>query len=59
LTQPAGYGTLLTGAGEFGYSVAMSLDERWMYIGAPGLNSVHAYGRVDWQNQFISCFFCN
>ena len=53
LTQPAGYGTLLTGAGEFGYSVAMSLDERWMYIGAPGLNQVHAYGYVDWQNQFI------
>ena len=53
LTQPSGYGTLLTGAGEFGYSVAMSLDERWMYIGAPGLNSVHAYGYVDWQNQFI------
>jgi hypothetical protein len=53
LTQPAGYGTLLTGAGEFGYSVAMSLDERWMYIGAPGLNSVHAYGYVDWQEQFI------
>ena len=53
LTQPAGYGTLLTGAGEFGYSVAMSLDERWMYIGAPGLNSVHAYGYVDWQNQVI------
>ena len=51
LTQPSGYGTLLTGAGEFGYSVAVSLDERWMYIGAPGLNSVHAYGRVDWQNQ--------
>ena len=53
LTQPSGYGTLLTGAGEFGYSVAMSLDERWMYIGAPGLNSVHAYGYVDWQNQVI------
>ena len=53
LTQPAGYGTLLTGAGEFGYSVAMSLDERWMYIGAPGLNSVHAYGYVDWQEQII------
>jgi hypothetical protein len=53
LTQPAGYGTLLTGAGEFGYSVAMSLDERWMYIGAPGLNSVHAYGYHDWQNQVI------
>ena len=56
LTQPAGYGTLLTGAGEFGYSVAMSLDERWMYIGAPGLNSVHAYGYVDWQDQFIKVF---
>ena len=40
-------------AGEFGYSVAMSQDERWMYIGAPGVNKVHAYGRVDWQNQFI------
>ena len=53
LTQPSGYGTLLTGAGEFGYSVAMSLDERWMYIGAPGLNSVHAYGYVDWQEQLI------
>ena len=53
LTQPAAYGTLLTGAGEFGYSVAMSLDERWIYIGAPGLNSVHAYGYVDWQNQVI------
>ena len=53
LTQPSGYGTLLTGAGEFGYSVAVSLDERWMYIGAPGLNSVHAYGRVDWENQSI------
>jgi len=53
LTQPSGYGTLLTGAGEFGYSVVVSLDERWMYIGAPGLNSVHAYGRVDWENQSI------
>ena len=40
-------------AGEFGYSVAISEDERWMYIGAPGVNKVHAYGRVDWQNQFI------
>ena len=40
-------------AGEFGYSVAMSLDERWMYIGAPGINKVFAYGRVDWQNQFV------
>ena len=40
-------------AGEFGYSVAISKDERWMYIGAPGINNVYAYGRVDWQNQVI------
>jgi hypothetical protein len=31
----------------------MSLDERWMYIGAPGLNQVHAYGRVDWEQQVV------
>jgi len=29
---------------EFGYSVAISDDDRWVYIGAPGDNSVHAYG---------------
>lgn len=52
LTQPGTTTTTTPGAGEFGYSVAMSLDERWMYIGAPGLNQVHAYGRVDYQNQF-------
>ena len=39
--------------GEFGYSVAMSTDERWAYVGAPGANKVYAYGRVDWQDQFI------
>jgi len=31
----------------FGHAVAMSTDERWMYISAPGANNVHAYGRVD------------
>jgi hypothetical protein len=39
--------------GEFGYSVAMSLDERWMYVSAPGVNKVYAYGRVDWEDQFV------
>jgi hypothetical protein len=39
--------------GEFGYSVAMSQDERWMYIGAPGINSVYAYGRVDVEHQEV------
>ena len=53
LTQPGTTPSTTPGAGEFGYSVAVSQDERWMYIGAPGLNQVHAYGRVDWQNQFV------
>ena len=36
---------------EFGYSVAMSQDEHWMYIGAPGINKVFAYGLVAVQTQ--------
>jgi hypothetical protein len=39
---------------EFGYAVAMSRDERWMYVGAPGRNKVYAYGRVDLQQQAIA-----
>jgi hypothetical protein len=31
----------------FGTSVAISTDERWMYVGAPGENLVYAYGRVE------------
>ena len=38
----------------FGYSVAVSNDERWMYIGAPGGNRVYAYGRVDVEAQLVS-----
>ena len=38
---------------EFGYSVAMSRDERWMYIGAPGINKVFAYGYVDVEPQSV------
>jgi hypothetical protein len=53
LTQPGTTTSTTPGAGEFGASVVMSQDERWMYIGAPGLNQVHAYGRVDWQNQVV------
>ena len=53
LVQPGTTTSTTPGAGEFGHSVAMSQDERWMYIGAPGLNQVHAYGRVDWQDQFV------
>jgi hypothetical protein len=32
---------------EFGHSVTISQDERWMYVSAPGKNKVYAYGRVD------------
>jgi hypothetical protein len=39
---------------EFGYSVAVSRDERWMYIGAPGINKVFAYGLVEVQSQSVN-----
>ena len=54
---PYGQWQLLTTPGslfaaeEFGHSVAVSQDERWLYVGAPGANSVYAYGRVDWSRQ--------
>jgi hypothetical protein len=51
LTTP---GSVSADQNKFGYSVAMSLDERWMYISAPGNNQVYAYGRVDWQKQIIN-----
>jgi len=49
------YQLLLDTAGsagdEFGYSVAISQDERWIYIGAPGANSstgrVYGYGLIE------------
>jgi len=53
LILPGTTNTTTPGAGEFGYSVVMSTDERWMYVGAPGLNYVYAYGRVVWQDQTI------
>ena len=53
LTLPGTTTTTTPGAGEFGYSVAMSLDERWLYVGAPGLNTVYAYGQVPWQDQIF------
>lgn len=39
---------------KFGYSVAMSHDERWMYVGAPDGNQVYAYGRVNWEDQTVN-----
>jgi len=35
------------GTGEFGYSVSVSKDERWMFVGAPGNNKVYAFGAKD------------
>ena len=38
---------------EFGYSVAISQDEQWMYVSAPGQNKVYPYGRVTIPGQSI------
>jgi hypothetical protein len=38
----------------FGSSATISKDERWMYIGAPGANTVYAYERVDVESQSVS-----
>ena len=53
LTLPGTTTTTTPGAGEFGYSVAMSLDERWLYVGASGLNTVYAYGQEQWNDQSV------
>jgi uncharacterized protein (UPF0333 family) len=41
-------------AGSFGTSVAISKDERIVYVGAPAENAVYAYGRVDSSLQSIT-----
>lgn len=38
---------------EFGSSVAISRDEHWIYVGAPGINKVYAYGLVDLPTQSV------
>jgi hypothetical protein len=45
--------TYIDSGGEFGTSVVVSPDEQWMYIGAPGINQVFAYGLVEIQGQLI------
>ena len=37
----------------FGTAVAISQDEKWMYISAPGANKVYAYSLVDVQTQRV------
>jgi hypothetical protein len=52
-------GDLEFSATEFGHSVTISQDERWMYVGAPGDavsqvgGAVYVYGRIDVQNQRV------
>lgn len=52
LTTP---GDVNTDQGQFGQAVAMSADERWLYVSAPYKNDgeVYAYTRVEWQDQNI------
>ena len=38
---------------QFGTAIALSYDERWLYIGGPGHNRVYAYTRVDQQAQSV------
>ena len=42
------------GAGQFGYSVSLSRDERWLYVAAPGNDRVYGYGRVEVQPQSVT-----
>ena len=47
---------LLVGASgdEFSTAVAVSNNERWIYVGAPGNDRVYVYGRVDVEEQFVN-----
>ena len=50
-TQQQLFNTGTNDADKFGTSVAISADERWMYIGAPADNKVYAYSKVEVQSQ--------
>lgn len=50
LTTPSLGGS---GTNQFGYSACMTRDERWLYVGAPEINTVYAYGKVDVPSQII------
>ena len=39
------YPSGLSAGDRFGHSVAMSDDQQWVYIGAPGANKVYCYGK--------------
>lgn len=52
LVIPAG--DVATATDEFGYSVTVSQDETWLYVGAPGGNRVYAAARIDYQPQYVT-----
>lgn len=37
---------------KFGYSVSMSRDGHWLYVGAPGENAVHVYTLVEYRTNY-------
>ena len=39
---------------EYGYSVAISRDSKWAYVGAPGANKVFAYQQIEVQDQLVT-----
>jgi len=39
---------------EFGHELAFSTDEHFLYVSAPGVNKIYAYGRVDVETQEVS-----
>jgi hypothetical protein len=50
LTPPP---AVINDACEFGYSVAVSQDQHWVYVGAPGVNRAYAYGLVEVEPQSV------
>ena len=36
---------------QFGFSVSISSDDKWLYVGAPGANKVYAYGQTNYDRQ--------
>lgn len=38
---------------EFGTSLVISDDERWLYVGAPGVNKVYAYALIQHEQQSV------
>ena len=53
-TQTQLFNTGTSDADKFGQDVAVSNDERWLYISAPEDNKVYAYNKIDVQTQTLA-----